>query len=47
MQRECRDDHKGGIADPSRFAAKFESRLYFGEHIKKDDFGKKKLMVNN
>ena len=45
MQRECRREHKFGISDPSRFAAKFENRLYFDEHIKKDDFGNKKHVV--
>jgi len=44
--REVREEHKYGIADPSRYAAKFEKRMYFGEHIKTDNLGKKKHVVN-
>ena len=46
MRREVREDHKQGISDPSRLAAKYEKRLYFGEHIKTDNRGKKKHVVN-
>ena len=45
IKREVREDHKFGISDPSRLAAKYEKRMYFGEHIKKNDMGKKKHVV--
>ena len=46
-QREVYEDHKYGIADPSRLAARYEKRLFFGEHIKTNDFGQKKHVVNS
>ena len=46
MRREVREDHKNGISDPGRMAAKYEKRMFFGEHIKKDAHGKKKHVVN-
>lgn len=42
LKREVREEHKHGIADPGRLAANLEKRMYFNEHIKIDDFGKKK-----
>ena len=46
IKREVREDHKFGISDPSRLAAKYEKRMYFGEHIKRDNTGKTKHVVN-
>ena len=44
--REVKLAHQTGIADPGRLAAKLERRMFFGEHIKIDDGGKKKHIVN-
>ena len=45
MRREVREDHKNGISDPGRMAAKSEKRMFFGEHIKTDAHGRKKHVV--
>ena len=46
IKREVREDHKKGIADPGRLAARAERRMYFGEHIKINNSGKHKHVVN-
>lgn len=46
LKREVREDHKHGIADPGRLAANLEKRMFFREHIKIDNKGKKMHKVN-
>lgn len=46
IKREVRQEHKHGIADPGRLAANLEKRMFFREHVKIDNRGKKMHKVN-
>lgn len=45
-KREVREEHRVGMGDPGRLAANCEKRMFFNEHIKVDDMGNKKHVVN-
>ena len=45
IKREVIQDHKRGIADPSRLAATIENRMFFKDYIKTDDFGRTRHIV--
>jgi len=46
IKREVREDHRIGIGDPGRLAAKSEKRMFFNQQIKVDSTGHKKHLVN-